>query len=256
MIHTKKRRRLKRIFYPKNSWFPLHNDVFEAVFPHLRLNRSAHLYMVMYERAQRHPSKPFAANLSDLAKMIGCDTRTARRCIGELRKKGFVAMVDKGGKLRSRTNKPTFAVPLTQQKVEEGGWFPVPRFLVTDYLRQFKGGLVLIALLYHQHMKWKKDCWCGVKRLADVLGMKERRVYGYLHVAGHEHKWKRLGNGLPWPVETSYSADGQTRHFSVRCAEFYTPPGARKPVVGLSDEFADYFGRKIHAADDDDDEND
>ena len=241
MEETGKRRR-KRIFYPRGSWFPLQNEVFETVFPKLRGNRSRQLYIAMYEFAQRQQSKPFSANLTDLGKMIDCDSRTARACIIELVKRGFVKMAHEGGKLRSRTDKPKFTVPLGTEDLDPGFWFPVPRFLVTDYLPKYKGSLVLIALLYHQHMSWKDYCWPGVQRLVKVLGMNRRSVYAYLNKMGHEHRWKRLGTGLPWPLAITYSPDGKRRRFSVRAAQFYIPPGRKKAVVKLREEFAVYFG--------------
>ena len=233
----------KRIFYPKGSWFPLPNEVFEDVLPHLRNKRSRQLYIALYERVQRHPSKPiFTANLNDLAKIIDCDARTARGCIVELGRKGFVEIVDKGGKLRSRTKKPKLMVPLANKSLESGSWFPVPRFFVTHYLPKYPGTLVLIALLWHQHMKWKSYSWPGVNRLVEVLGMTRRSVYAYLHGMGHEAQWKRLETGLPWPLEISYSPNRQRRRFSVRAAQFYTPAGRKKPVVRLREGFAIHFG--------------
>jgi hypothetical protein len=243
MREDKRKRRLKRIRYPPSSWFPLQNKVV-SVFSQLREKRSPHLYMAMYERVQRNPSKPFRANISDLSKIGNCDPRTARRCIVELVGEGFVTMVDKGGKLRSRTHKTRFVVPLAEESLGSGHWFPVPRFLVTHYLRKFEGSIVLIALLYHQHLRWKRDCWPGVRRLAKFLGIKPRRVYAYLNTMGHQARWKRLDIGLPWPLEISYSADRKTRHFSVRAAQFYIPDEGTKPVVKLREEFALHFLEK------------
>lgn len=241
MLNTIRPDRPNRILYPSRSWFPLQKDVFETVFPHLRKSRSAHLYMAMYERARRHPSKPFAANLTDLAKMINCDARTVRSCIVELVGEGCVRIVDKGGKLRSRTHKTTFSVVLAAKKLEAGGWFPVLRFLVTDYLRKYNGSLLLIALLHYQHLKWRRDCWVGINTLATNLGLNRRTAFSYLNTMGHEARWKRLGTGLPWPLQISYSPDMERRRFSVRAAQFYIPLGQKKPVVKLREEFAIHF---------------
>jgi hypothetical protein len=242
MLEETVKRRPNRIFYPRGSWFPLQNEVFETVFPKLREKRSPYLYIALYRRAQRHPLKPFSANLTDLGKMIHSDSRTVRSCIIKLVGEGFVRMDYEGRKLRSRTDKAELTVPLAAKKLESGGWFPVPKFLVTDYLPKYQGSVVLIALLYHQHFRWKDYCWVGVETLSKVLGMKERRVYAYLHTMGHEHLWKRLGTGLPWPLKITYSPDGKQRHFSVRAAQYYTPLGRKKPVVKLREEFAVHFG--------------
>ena len=238
---TSKLRR-KRIFYPPSSWFPLQSIAFETVFPKLLRKRSAHLYIAMYERTQRQQCKSFAANLTDLGKLIDCDSRTVRPCIIELVRKRFVKMVYEGSNRRSRTDKPRFTVPLAMESLDPGFWFPVPRFLVTQYLKKFKGSIVLIALLYHQHLMWKRDCWPGAQRLTRILGMNSRTVYAYLNTMGHQAPWERLGNGLPWPLAISYSPDGKTRHYSVRAAQFFTPPGGTKPAVKLRQEFAIHFG--------------
>jgi hypothetical protein len=231
----------QRIHYPSGSWFPLKNEVFGSVFPKLREHRSRQLYLAMYEYVQRPRPKPLMANLNDLSEMINCDPRTARRCVVELVGEGLVTVVDEGGRLRSR-EKATFAVPLAKEELNTGHWFPVPRFLVTHYSRTFPGSVVLISLLYHQHMKWRPYCWPGVKKLVSILGMKPRSIYDSLNKMGHETTWKRLGTNLPRPLQIRYSPDGKHRRFVVRAAEFYVPPGRNKPVVKLSEEFAIHFG--------------
>lgn len=241
-------RRRQRIRYPSGSWFPLQNDVLDSVFPGLREHRSRQLYLTMYEYVQRPRSKGLRANLTDLSKLIDCDVRTARSCIVELVGEGFVTMRDEGGKLRSRTEKTIFAVPLAKEKLDTGHWFPVPRFLIKDYLPTYPGSVVLIALLYFQHLKWKRYCWPSVNTLVRVLGIKRRLMYDYLNTMGHEARWKRLGTNLPWPLETSYSPDRRKRHFSVRAAKFYTLPGRKKPLVRLREEFAIHFGHRRKAA--------
>lgn len=241
-------RRRQRIHYPSGSWFPLQIEVLDSVFSKLREHRSRQLYLAMYEYVQRPQSKGLRANLTDLSKLIHCDARTARSCIVELVGEGFVKMGDEGGKLRSRIEKTIFAVPLAEEKLDTGYWFPVPRFLVTDYLPTYPGSIVLIALLYFQHLKWKPYCYPSVKTLVRVLGIDRRSVYHYLNTMGHEARWKRLGTNLPRPLEISYSPDRRKRRFSVRAAQFYALPGRKKPLVKLHEEFAIHFGGRRKAA--------
>jgi hypothetical protein len=231
----------RRIVYPHGSWFALRNAVFEHVIPALLEKRSPHLYLAMYERAQRNPSKSFRANYNDLAEMVNCDARTARHCIRELLRRHFVKEV-KGGKLRSRTDKPKYKVHLADESLDSGEWFPVPRFLVTQYLRKYEGSAVLFAVLSIQHLKWRSEAWAGLKHYADMLGMKPRRVYAYLTAMAHQSRWEKLGTNLPRPLELTYSSDGKRRHFSVRAAQFYIPHGRQQPAVKLSEEFKAYFG--------------
>jgi hypothetical protein len=241
-----------RVLYPHGSWFPLKSEVFKSVLPTLRKNRSPHLYLAMYEFARHKPSKSFSANLTDLGKMIDCDLRTARSCIIELVENGFVDMVEIGGDLRSRTDKAKFRVPLADENLDHGFWFPVPKFLVTEYMPTYTGSVLLVSMLYHQHMGWNRYGWAGVTTLSKELGMKKRRVFDYMHTMGHEHLWKRLGTGLPWPLEITYSPDRETRRFSVRAAQYYLPFGRKKRVVKLQEEFAAHFGYQNKTSVDDD----
>jgi hypothetical protein len=242
MRQRERKPRETRILFPPGSWIPVPKEVFEEVLPKVVRKLAAHLYIAMYERACRNRSKPFAANLHDLSEYIKCDPRTARRCIMELCRKDFVEMVYGEWKLRSRTDKPKFRVPLSEVELEAGGWVPVPRFLVTRYLPRFRGSLLLIILLYYQHLSWKNYCWPGAAALQRKTRWQPRTVYHALNVMGHQRRWERLGTGLPWPLEITYSPDRKTRRFSVRAVRFYRPPGRKKPVVSLTDEFAIHFG--------------
>jgi hypothetical protein len=231
----------QRIFYPPNSWMPVQNDVLRKVFPKLKQRRAAHLYMAMYERATQVRSKEFAMNLRQLGELIKCDPRTARNCIIELGKKGFVEIDHKGGSLRSRIDKPRFRVPLSESELASGGWVPVPRFLVTRYLQDFPGSLLLIILLYIQHFHWEDHCWVGSKGLQKFVNWKRRTIYRDLNLMGHKHRWEKLGTDLPWPLRITYSANGARRYFSVRAVQYYLPADRSKRVVRLSKEFETYF---------------
>jgi hypothetical protein len=214
----------QRIFYPANSWMPVENDVFGKVFPKLRERRAPHVYMAMYQRAQRVRSKEFAMNLRELSELIKCDPRTARKCIIELLGKGFVKMPHKGGAKRSRTDKPRFRVPLlSESELASGGWVPVPLFLVNRYLQSFPGSLLIIILLYIQHLKWEDHCWIGLTGLQKILKRKRRTIYRDLNLMCHRQKWEKLATDLPRPLSIKYSADWTSRHFSVRAVQYYLP---------------------------------
>lgn len=250
MIHEKRRRAETRILFPPDSWMPVQNDVFTQVFPALEKHRAPHLYMAMYERARRSQTGKFAANLQDLSELIDCDPRTARNCVIELCQKGFVKMVYQGGAARSRTDKPKFRVPLAELDLAPGGWAPIPRFLVNRYLPAFPGSLLLIVLLHIQHFRWQTHSWVGVTGLRKITKWRPRTIYRALNLMGHRKRWEQLRTGLPWPLRITYSPDGKTRHFSVRAVRYYLPPGRKKRVVGLSEEFAIYFGyRKVPGRD-------
>jgi hypothetical protein len=234
--------REQRVLYPPGSWMPVQNEVFAKVFPNLKQRRAAHLYMAMYERATRVRSRELAMNLRQLSELIKCDPRTVRKCIIELLRGGCVEMVHKGGSLRSRTDKPRFRVPLSELDLAPGGWVPVPRFLVTRYLQEFPGSLLLIILLHIQHFHWMDYCWIGLEGLQKFLNWKPRTIYRDLNLMGHKHRWEKLRTDLPWPLRITYSPNKEKRNFSVRAAQFYLPGGRHKRVVRLSDEFASHFG--------------
>lgn len=238
----------QRIFYPPDSWMPVPNEVFGEIFPLLKEHRAPHLYIAMYERARRVRSREFTANLRELSELIKCDPRTARRCVIELVRNRFIEMSHIGGALRSRTKKPKFRVPLSENDLAPGGWVPVPRFLVNAYLQEFPGSLLLIILLYFQHLHWKETCWVGITGLRKIVNWQPRTIYRALNLMGHERRWEKLRTGLPWPLEISYSQSGATRHFSVRAVRYYLPTGRQKRVVKLSDEFAAHFGYRKKAS--------
>ena len=236
----------KRIFLPGESWLPMRNEIVQDVLPSLKERRAGQLLLVMTAKARRSRTREFAANLHDLSKSTGCDPRTARRCIMELIEKGCVRMVD-GGILRSPTNKPRWRTPFSTIDLSSGNWFPVPRFLITRYLRAYPASLLLVVLLYFQHRGWRNDCWPGVPRLAEITGWNPRTVYDGLHILGQPRPWERLGTGLPWPLEITWQKNqsgDERRHFRLRAVNYFTIPGQRLPVVGLTSEFAAHFGYK------------
>ncbi len=221
---------------------PVHNDVVGKVFPKLDESRSAHLYMAMYARARQTRSKQFAMSLRELGELIGCDWRTARNCIIELVRKGFVKMNYEGMPLRSRTHKTEFRIPLSEIALTSGRWFPIPRFLVTRYFQAYPGSLLLIIVVFFQHQKWKNQCWLSMQFLERTTNWSRRKIYAALNRMGHKHRWEKLGTELPWPLEISYPENRESRRFSVRAVHYYRLPDRPKRLVGLSKEFASYFG--------------
>ena len=156
-------------------------------------------------------------------------------------------MVHKGGAWRSRTDKPRFRVPLSELDLANGGWVPIPRLLLDPYMITVPSSLLLIVVIYFQHLSWRNDCWVGMKGLRKMLRWKRRTIYHALNLMGHRHRWEKLKTGLPWPLEISFSNTG-ARHFSVRGVRYYLPKGRQKRVVGLSQEFAVHFEYSASAA--------
>ena len=236
-----------RILFPSNNWIPVQNAVFEEVLPRLQEKRTGHLYLAMYNLAHRSLGGEFNACLSDLAGLIKCDERTARKCIVELVRSKFVVMTQWDGTSRSRSHKPSFQVPLANKSLTEGGWTPLPRFFITHYLPILPGSLLLPIFLYHQHMSWKNDCWPGATRLVHLTNWSKRTVYQAIRLMGHGSPWAALNNGLPQPLSISYrrSKDGsEVRHFSIRAVNYYKARRKKHIVVALTDEFRQRFEKR------------
>ncbi len=244
MESAKRPREANRIRYPPSSYFPMLGEVIHNVLPALNESRAAQLYLAMYHEARCSNSREFPAHLSDLNAWTRSDHRRVRRCIRELKRNNFVKLVD-WGELRSRSHKPRWRVPLAEFDLSGGGWFPVPRFLITDYLAAFPGSLLLIIFLFYQHHGWRNHCWPGVRHLAKLTGWQTRTVYHAIHLMGHRRPWERLGTGLPRPLEITWwpsKQGGETRHFRVRAVHYSSIPGHELPVVNLTTEFAEHFG--------------
>jgi hypothetical protein len=237
---------LNRIRFPSDGWIPVNNSVFECVFPFLTNKRSAQLYMAMYNMAQHSRTGEFSACLQDLARVTACDPRTVRKCIIELSSRNVVLMSNWRGTSRSRTRKPRFRIPLFDQGLVNGHWTPVPRFLVTHYLPKMSGALILLILLYHQHMSWRNDCWPGVGRLERLTNWSKRTVYHTIHSMGNRKRWDALNTGMPRPLAVTWEkavTEQEFRHFSVRAVNYYFSERQNCRVVGLSEEFGKAFNR-------------
>jgi hypothetical protein len=231
-----------RILIPAERWTPVRNNVFSEVLGRLKETRSAAVYLILFDRAWHStPKNILWATIADIGRWAGMDQRTAAKCVAELEEQGLVTRVRRG-KLRSKTNKPSWSVPLSNFKLAEGSWTPVPRFLVTRYCKASANAVLLVLLLYYQHMKYFNDCWTGVPTLAKRLGWSEPRVRRALTSMSSNSKWAKESD-LPWPL--ARSGDGGRRRHSVRAIEYTKirrPNGSIKRVnVEVSEEFRERF---------------
>lgn len=232
------------ILFSLKFWTPVRREVFKEVLPRLRHRRGALLYLVMYDLAWRSKKLRVRANLTDFSRWTGLEVRTIRKCIDELQSEGFIVLVH-GGRLRSRERKPRWRVPLAEFDFsKKGPWTPVPRFILQRYFRAYPKSVLLVILLWHQHIGWHNDCWPGVARLALRTGWSRRAVYNGLNSMGHRHRWAKLRTGLPWPLEISYrqSRSGrEVRHFRVRFYNYHRKKSLGHSVVALDQEFRNFF---------------
>lgn len=230
-----------RITIPDDCWMPLGNEFIDQILPALKRRRSAHVYLAMYQLSRKHKARRFAANLTDLAKLTGRDPRTVRDCVIELCQEGFVKITSDEGPTRSRTTKTIFRVPGSELELKSGNWFPVPTFLVTKYLPTFAGSLLLVPLLYYQHLQWKRFSWVGIATLHNKTRWPVRTIYDALNRMAYRRKWESQNTGLPKPLTISVSPDGERRRFSVSAVNYYRPDGQKKTFVSLSREFSDWY---------------
>jgi hypothetical protein len=121
---------------------------------------------------------------------------------------------------------------------------PAPRLLFRIYIRTYPKAILLLILLWHQHLSWRNDCWPGVTRLATVTGWSKRKVYQALHEMGSVQEWTKLDLGLPRPLDITWRTNkyGQpSRHFQVRAIVYHRKQGRGYTTFAITKEFADAF---------------
>ena len=181
-----------------------------------------------------------------MTRWTGLDQRTVSPCLYELLKTKVIRCGHLG-KNRSRTDKPRWTVPLTQFELEEGCWVPIPRILIHKYLPAYPRAILLVILLWHQHMSWRNECWPGMKRLADYTGWSKRKVYSALRELGDENEWHNYCPDLPWPLEITFRLNKhgkKSRHYHVRAVVYEPKKGRGFTTYRLSEQFAGFFGVK------------
>jgi hypothetical protein len=163
-----KTNKLIRVRFPMRYWTPMRREVFEEVLPKLQFGRTALIYLILYDRRWRDSNREVRGDFADVSRWTGMDSRTIEKCLAELISNGFITQV-RSGQQRSRTNKPTWKVPLADFDFKkQGPWTPIPGFIVERYCRVYPGAVLLPVLMWHQHIGWQDWCWPGVPRLATL----------------------------------------------------------------------------------------
>ncbi len=231
-----------RVLYPVRYWTPVRREVFEDVCPQLKANRGALVYLVLYDQAWRSGDRRVSATVTDVTRWTGLDGRTIQKCLVKLESKGCVVSV-RSGRVRSRTNKPVWRVPLAEFDFrKQGPWTPVPTFILYRYCQAYSKAVLLPVILWHQHIGWRDWCWPGAPRLATLMHWPVARVYAALRTMGRRDRWEKLGTGLPQPLEIQCrrsKKSGWTRHFHVRAVHYQQ--SSTQPSVRLDEEFAKFF---------------
>ena len=170
--------------------------------------------------------------------------KTVPKCIEELEQKKFIIRVSKGVS-HSHVNKPKWRIPLSEFQLDQGGWIPVPRFIIKRYLRDFHNAVLLLFILYYQHMSWKNKAWVGVTTLCKRTGWSPTRVRKALRTMGHEHIWNKQNTNLPWPLEILYAGKPgeERRRFRVRAVWYkrMKKKGGGVSTIQVSEEFRKRF---------------
>jgi hypothetical protein len=240
-----KRKRFK-ILLQSESWTAIRHDVFNDVLP--KLSPSAQiLYLALFDHIWHIPRRRIFACEADMVRWTGLDQRTVSRCLNELLNETEVICCEHLGKKNSRTDKPRWTVPLTQFELDEGYWVPIPRFLIHKYLPAYPRAILLVILLWHQHMSWLNECWPGAPRLALLTGWSRRKVYDALCKLNNENVWHKCCPDLPWPLEITFRPNkhgGKSRHYRVRAVVYEPKKGRGFTTYRLSEQFAEFFGVK------------
>lgn len=234
-----------RILIPDDRWTPFRNEIVDKALALLELNRSAVVYLALYERAWHRPKRVVCASRAQIARWTNTEERGVRGCLLELRNKGLLVRRRQGIK-HSRIRTPCWYVPLADFVLGEAEWFPVPRFLVTKYCREFPNAVLLPVLVRYQHLGWLNFSWVGAPTLAERLNWSESRVRDALRTMAHKHLWSSLGTGLPRPLEILYAktkTGEDRRRFRVRALWYrrVSKKGGGYSTVKVSEEFAKRF---------------
>ena len=79
-----------RILIPPKRWTPVRSEIFSEILPELSENRSAALYLILYDRARHSNTHHVRASTADMVRWTGLNVRTVEKCLAELRNKGFI----------------------------------------------------------------------------------------------------------------------------------------------------------------------
>ena len=208
-----------RVLIPYPFWTPVRNEVFADLLGSLKNNNSALVYLSLYDWAWHSSAKQVSATVAELARATRLDARTVTKCLQELENRNLIDLVD-DGVLRSQINKPCWQVPLVEFQLKNQKWTPIPRFLITNYCRAFPNAVLLVVLLYFQHMSWNNFCWVGVKTLSERIGWSRSRVRRALRLMNNPNRWKQQTSGA-LPVPLKITTENQWRRYRV-LAVFYT----------------------------------
>ncbi len=208
-----------RILIEYRFWTPFRNEVFTDILGSLENNNAALVYLSLYDRAWHSNARQVSATVAQLSKSMGLDARTLTKCLRELETRNLIDRVD-SGILRSQTKKPCWQVPMAQFRLQNQKWTPIPRFLITDYFPTFPNAVLLVVLLYYQHMSWNNFCWAGVKTLSERIGWSRSRVRRALRLMNNRNRWERQTSG-DLPVPLKITTVNERRRYRV-LAVFYT----------------------------------
>ena len=60
--------------------------------------------------------------------------------------------------------------------LSDGDWTPIPRFLITRYVRRYSNAVLLLLLIWYQHLNWNNMSWPGIETLCLRTGWTASRV--------------------------------------------------------------------------------
>lgn len=231
-----------RVLIPSDRWTPVRSEIFDEQLAQLKERASGLVYLILYDRCWHRDGHRICGSIAEISGWCGLDERTVGKCVAELEGRKFIRRV-RMGVSHSHINKPCWSVPLTEFLLNEEQWIPVPRFLITRYLKRFTNSVLLLLLLRYQHINWQNKCWVGIATLCRRTGWSPSRVRNSLRTMGHKKIWKKQQTKLPWPLEISYSDNGERRHFGVRAVRYERAgkKGRKVTTVEISPEFGKRF---------------
>jgi hypothetical protein len=232
-----------RVMLPDERVTPFFNHIFDEQIGELEGKHSALVYFVVYDRAWHRRNHRLPATVAQIARWCGLDERTVENCLDELLEKQFIERVRKGVP-HSHIHKPVWSVPAADWSLGEGGWLPIPRFLVRVYLPRFHNAVALLFLLRYQHIHWLNHSWVGMETLSGQLGWSASRTRSAVRTMGKPELWLKQGTGLPRPLKiipykTPKGED--RRRFSVRAVRYEKKSRRGTSLFLVPKEFRRHF---------------
>jgi hypothetical protein len=234
------------VLIPKKYWSPFPNDIFERWLKNLKESHASALYARLHDRAYHRSPPVIKGTVEDFAEWMQLDLVSVKACAEELQETKLIRLRRTfGGSRKQKKSKkhrrPHWKVPVASLELEDGRWFPVPRFIVRKYIPAYPNAILLVLLLMHHNYHHEDYVFPGIQRLSYLLGWRSIRVKE-IETMSNGKKWEALKTGLPRPLTLKLGRQGYKwlTHYRVRAIR-YKIGGDGSRTVRMTKRFAEMF---------------